>query len=482
MLLSQLLKDVEIAEPFKDVEIRFITDNSQNVTVGCAFVCIEGTHNDGHLFARLALSKGAKVIICERNLNLENQIIVKNSKKAYAKMCSAFFGYPSEKLNLFAITGTNGKTTTAFLLKNIIEANGEKCGLIGTVKEMAGDVSFSSQYTTPDAFQLQCLFNKMVLRGCSCCVMEASSQALSQGRLDGCSFKSAIFTNITQDHLDYHKSFEEYLKAKKRLFYKTKTAVINIDDSNSSIMAEALTCEVVSYSAQTNNAVFTADDILYSPDSVSYKLIYKGKGYPVKVNMPGIFSVYNSLSALACAISYGFDIEKCVEAVSKSKGVSGRAEIVPTKTDYNVMIDYAHSPDSLENILKTIKQYSRGRIITVFGCGGDRDKSKRAIMGRVAADLSDIAIVTSDNPRTEKPEAIIDDIKKGIEQSGKNNALFITDRREAISKALNIAQKDDVVLLAGKGHETYQILGEEKIHFDEREVIAELLNGNNQNE
>lgn len=475
MLLSQLLRDVETLTPYEDVEIGFITDNSQNVTAGCVFVCIEGLHSDGHKLANDALKRGALAVIAQRDLGLDRQITVDDTRKAYALMCAAFFGYPSKRLRLFGITGTNGKTTTAFLMKNIIEGCGEKCGLIGTVREMAGDAAFSAQYTTPDAFQLQCLFSKMVKRGCTCCVMEASSQALTQGRLDACEFEAGIFTNITRDHLDYHKTFEEYLKAKKKLFYISKTAVINIDDSHSSIMAEGLTGKAVSYSAQKSNAVFTADDIFLKSDGVEYSLIYKGKKHPVRLNIPGRFSVYNSMAALACCTEAGFDIQKAVKALSVCEGVPGRAEVLNTDTPYTVIIDYAHSPDSLENILTTVRDFCIGRVITVFGCGGDRDKTKRPIMGEIAARLSDIIVVTSDNPRSENPSEIIQDIKKGVPSVNINKALFIENRREAICKALSLAGENDVVLLAGKGHETYQITNEGKLHFDEREAVREFL-------
>lgn len=479
MLLSDLLRDVEIIKPYEDAEIRFITDNSRNVTVGCAFVCISGTHNDGHLFAPQALQKGARVVITQRDLKLENQIIVADTKKAYAFMCAAFFGYPSKKLRLFAVTGTNGKTSTAFLLQKIIEQNGESCGLIGTVEGDLGGSVVSAQYTTPDAFQLQCLFRKMVERGCSCCVMEASSQALEQGRLDACEFEVAVFTNITQDHLDYHKTFENYLNAKKRLFYKSATALINLDDSNSSIMAESLTCKVVRYSARTNDADFSAENIFLSPDSVEYDLNYNSQKYGVKVNIPGVFSVYNSLAAVACSALAGFDIHNALLAVRELKGVAGRAEVVKTDTPYTVVIDYAHSPDSMKNILETVNGYCKGRIITVFGCGGDRDKTKRPLMGDIAARLSDIVVVTSDNPRGENPSLIIKDILKGINKNVRAETTVVENRRDAICKALETAKKDDVVLLLGKGHETYQIINGQKNHFDEREVITEFLKAHN---
>lgn len=474
MLLSRLLESTGYKGKFKDREISFITDNSENVTSSSLFVCIKGARGDGHRYGRDAARKGA-VIVCEHSIGVSDEIIVKDTRRAYADFCGAFFSNPAKKMKLIGITGTNGKTTTAFLLKDIFEKNGYKCGLVGTVQDMAGDTVFYSERTTPDSFELNCLFSKMVKRGCEYCIMEVSSQALSQGRVDGLSFDCAVFTNLTQDHLDYHGTFENYAKAKKKLFSMCRKGIINIDDEKGLYMTHGEKCKTVTYSLLEDSADYTAKNIVQKSNGTEYEIIHKNKSIKVKVGIPGLFSVYNSLAAIVCASQEGIPLEKAVQVLKDSKGVKGRAEVVPTNRDFTVIIDYAHTPDSLENILKTIKGFAQGRIITVFGCGGDRDKAKRPVMGEIAVKFSDYLIVTSDNPRSENPQEIIKDILKGC-KNAEITVETIENRRKAIERALAIGEKDDIILLAGKGHETYQILGDKKIHFDEREIVSEYLN------
>lgn len=474
MLLSRLLESTGYKGKFKDREISFITDNSENVTSSSLFVCIKGARGDGHRYGRDAARKGA-VIVCEHSIGVSDEIIVKDTRRAYADFCGAFFSNPARRMKLIGITGTNGKTTTAFLLKDIFEKNGYKCGLVGTVQDMAGDAVFYSERTTPDSFELNCLFSKMVKRGCEYCIMEVSSQALSQGRVDGLSFDCAVFTNLTQDHLDYHGTFENYAKAKKKLFSMCRKGIINIDDEKGLYMTHGEKCQSVTYSLLEDSADYTAKNIVQKSNGTEYEIIHKNKSIKAEVGIPGLFSVYNSLAAIACASQEGIPLEKAVQVLKDSKGVKGRAEVVPTNKDFTVIIDYAHTPDSLENILKTIKGFAQGRIITVFGCGGDRDKAKRPVMGEIAVKFSDYLIVTSDNPRSENPQEIIKDILKGC-KNAEITVETIENRRKAIERALAIGEKDDIILLAGKGHETYQILGDKKIHFDEREIVSEYLN------
>lgn len=474
MLLSRLLESTGYKGKFKDREISFITDNSENVTSSSLFVCIKGARGDGHRYGRDAARKGA-VIVCEHSIGVSDEIIVKDTRRAYADFCGAFFSNPARRMKLIGITGTNGKTTTAFLLKDIFEKNGYKCGLVGTVQDMAGDTVFYSERTTPDSFELNCLFSKMVKRGCEYCIMEVSSQALSQGRVDGLSFDCAVFTNLTQDHLDYHGTFENYAKAKKKLFSMCRKGIINIDDEKGLYMTHGEKCQSVTYSLLEDSADYTAKNIVQKSNGTEYEIIHKNKSIKAEVGIPGLFSVYNSLAAIVCASQEGIPLEKAVQSLKDSKGVKGRAEVVPTNRDFTVIIDYAHTPDSLENILKTIKGFAQGRIITVFGCGGDRDKAKRPVMGEIAVKFSDYLIVTSDNPRSENPQEIIKDILKGC-KNAEITVETIENRRKAIERALAIGEKDDIILLAGKGHETYQILGDKKIHFDEREIVSEYLN------
>ena len=474
MLLSRLLESTGYKGKFKDREISFITDNSENVTSSSLFVCIKGARGDGHRYGRDAARKGA-VIVCEHSIGVSDEIIVKDTRRAYADFCGAFFSNPAKKMKLIGITGTNGKTTTAFLLKDIFEKNGYKCGLVGTVQDMAGDTVFYSERTTPDSFELNCLFSKMVKRGCEYCIMEVSSQALSQGRVDGLSFDCAVFTNLTQDHLDYHGTFENYAKAKKKLFSMCRKGIINIDDEKGLYMTHGEKCQSVTYSLLEDSADYTAKNIIQKSNGTEYEIIHKNKSIKAEVGIPGLFSVYNSLAAIVCASQEGISLEKAVQSLKDSKGVKGRAEVVPTNRDFTVIIDYAHTPDSLENILKTIKGFAQGRIITVFGCGGDRDKAKRPVMGEIAVKFSDYLIVTSDNPRSENSQEIIKDILKGC-KNAEITVETIENRRKAIERALAIGEKDDIILLAGKGHETYQILGDKKTHFDEREIVSEYLN------
>lgn len=468
MLLSQLLKDIKVLNAFEDREITDVTDKSGNIKDGCAFVCVKGARFDGHSIAEQVLAQGAKAVIVTRDLGLKEQIIVENSREAYALMCKNLFLRSADKLKIIGITGTNGKTTSAFVIKDILKELGVQSGLIGTVKNMVGDKSFHTELTTPDPHDMHSLFKAMVDEGIEYCVMETSSQAFHQMRLAGIHFTVGAFTNLTQDHLDYHGTLEEYKKCKKTLFYNCDTAIFNNDDEASAYMRDGITAQTADYSIKEKSD-YKAENVRLFSDRVEYDL----NGNRVVFHIPGDFSVYNSLTAISVVNKLGFPLEDVIRAAYSAKSVSGRVELLKTNTDFSVIIDYAHSPDGLEKAIKAVRGFTKGRVITLFGCGGDRDKTKRPKMGKIATELSDLVVVTSDNPRTEDPDEIIKDILAGIDSD--KEVITVTDRSEAIRKAISLAQKDDTILLAGKGHETYQVIGTERIHYDEREIVADIL-------
>lgn len=474
MKLSALLQGVKTQNAFEDVEIERVTDKIKDTKENSLFVCIDGNQFDGHKMAKQALQNGAVAVICERDLKINRQIIVQNTRKAYSQIASNFYENPTKNLKLIGVTGTNGKTSTSFFIKNMLNSMGYKCGLIGTIENDFGNGKTESTLTTPEPMELQKLFRNMVNNSCEYCVMEVSSQALAQNRVYGLEYEISILTNITVDHLDYHITMENYINSKLELFKNSRKAIVNIDDNNVKLVLSRIECPVVTCSTVDNRADYTAKNIICNESFVQYELVGINCIGRINVNLPGEFTVYNSLCASSALLELGFSIKDIAKSTEKIKQVKGRAERVSIPKNFTVIIDYAHTPDGLENILKCIKGFTRGRIITVFGCGGDRDKSKRAEMGKIAGELSNIAVVTSDNPRTENPLLIINDILGGMEKT-KSKLAIIENRRQAIEFALGKARKGDVVLLAGKGHETYQIIGNEKIHFDEREIIKEYF-------
>ena len=469
MLLSELLKGLNVLSEYVDREISDVTDKTNKISEGCAFVCVVGARFDGHSFAENAIKEGAKAVIVSRNLGLKEQILVENTREAYAVMCKNLCGCAVDKLTVIGITGTNGKTTTAFVVKDILSSLGIKSGLIGTVKNMVGEREFHTELTTPDPYDMHALFKMMVDDGIKYCVMETSSQAFHQMRLAGIHFETGVFTNLTQDHLDYHGTIEEYKRCKKTLFLNCDKAVINADDETGAYMSDGITAEVKTYGINTP-CDYKAENAEFFADRVEYDL----NGERVVFNIPGGFSVYNSLCAIGAVCSLGFGFSDVVKVISDASTVKGRLELLKTNTEYGVIIDYAHTPDGLEKALNAVRGFTKGRVITLFGCGGDRDKTKRPKMGRMATDLSDIVVVTTDNPRTEDPDEIIKEILIGTVGS-KAEVISITDRSEAIAYALKIAKAGDTILLAGKGHETYQVIGKERVHYDEREVVADIL-------
>lgn len=463
---------------WEDTEITDITINSKEVKSGSVFICIQGQSTDGHNFANQAAENGALAVVAEKEITCPCPVIIcDNTKIEMAKIASRFYGQPEKKLKLIGITGTNGKTTVSYLIKSILETAGKRVGIIGTNEILVGDEPVgikSSTPTTPNSLELHKIFAKMLKMGVEFVVMEVSSHALDLYRVYGLSYDAGVFTNLTRDHLDYHKTMENYFLAKAKLFDMCKVGVINTDDEYGKRLKSIGKSKKLTVG--TKDAELLAEDIAIDENGVTFSVNYGGENQKIELEISGMFSVYNALCALGAATSCGIDLKTAKAGLKNAKGVKGRLERVPIGTDYTVIIDYAHTPDGLENVLNTVNSFKKGRLIAVFGCGGDRDATKRPIMGDIGTRLSDIAVITSDNPRTEDPQKIIDDILKGADRE---NYKVITDRREAIGYALSLAKKDDVVLLLGKGQETYQILGTEKIHFDEREIVKEFLEKQN---
>lgn len=480
MLLSKILSGIKIMQSnaLPDTEISGISYDSRKTQPGDVFVAISGFETDGHRFIDSALKNGASVILCERKPEFEcSYVITDNSRYALAIASRNFFNDPASKMKSIGLTGTNGKTTTSYLIKHIIEkCTGEKTGLIGTINNMIGDEIIPTEHTTPESFELQKLLYDMNEAGCRYVIMEVSSHSLKLDRVAGIRFDVAEFTNLTQDHLDFHHTMDDYASSKKKLFSSCDTACINLDDDWSRYFLEGIPCFVNTYSIIDPKAGFYADDIVCTEKGAVFTVHHNNEEKEVSIPIPGLFSVHNALGALAACCSAGLDFDECCDALCSAKGVKGRLEIVDTGDDYTVIIDYAHTPDALKNVLNTLKPLTKGRLITLFGCGGDRDRTKRSIMGSVAAELSDLCIVTSDNPRTEDPLDIIHDIMPGI-YAHNTKYTVINDRIDAIHWAIDNACPGDVILLAGKGHEDYQIIGHVKHHMDEREIVSSYLKG-----
>lgn len=478
MKLGKILCGVDIAEQAADdvCEIGELKYDSRQVKPGDVFVAITGFETDGHNYIGKAIELGAAVIVCEYipegGISVP-YVRVSSSRRALAQMAANYFDHPADSMTMIGITGTNGKTTTTYLLKNILEAQGYKVGLIGTNQNMIGDEVLETERTTPESFELQRLFAQMRDAGCSHVLMEVSSHSLVLDRVYGITFAVGAFTNLTQDHLDFHKTMEAYRNAKALLFHHSKIGVMNRDDAHGRIILAEQACPFLTY-GEEDGCDLRAQDIELHADSIRFTCMTQDECTPVSLGIPGQFTVYNALCALSCAKALGISVAAAAAALRTAHGVKGRVEVVPTNTDYTVLIDYAHSPDGVENVLKAARGFTKGRLIGLFGCGGDRDSTKRPKMGAIAAKLSDLCIVTSDNPRTEKPEAIIDDILQGMKDTATPYEVIV-NRPEAIWHALDIAQPGDTIVLMGKGHETYQEINHVKHHLDEREVIAEYF-------
>lgn len=477
MKLRTLLEGLPILAQNADMELEItgVSYDSRRTKPGDLFVAVSGYATDGHKFIPMALQRGAAAVLCEHSMPEDAPWIrVRSARAALARLGINWYGAPAKSMQMIGVTGTNGKTSITCLVKEILEKScGAKVGLIGTIRNMIGEEALETERTTPESFELQGLLAQMRDAGCTHVVMEVSSHALELHRVDGIRYQVGAFTNLTEDHLDFHGTMENYRRAKAKLFTMCEHGVFNLDDPTAEKMIADASCTV--YTVGTGNADLTAREIELGSDHIAMQVCEGAETARVRVGIPGRFTVSNALVAIGIVRQLGVSLADAAQALAAAKGVKGRVEVVPTPgKPYTVLIDYAHTPDGLENLLRSVKDYCRGRVILVFGCGGDRDKTKRPIMGEIAVKYADFVIVTSDNPRTEDPMAIIRDILSGI--SGTKTPYAVEeDRRRAIRVALRCARKYDMILLAGKGHETYQILGTTKVHLDEREEVASAL-------
>lgn len=456
-----------------------ITGDSRQVVPGSIFVAVKGYSADGHDYIASAIKKGATTIVCEHIPEAVKDaavefVTVENSRRAIAELASEFYGHPSRKLNLVGITGTNGKTTTVTLLYNLFTAMGYKCGLLSTIANFVASERYEAVNTTSDPVTINSLLARMVEQGCEYCFMEVSSIGVEQDRVWGLDYKVGIFSNLTHDHLDYHKTFAEYLRCKKLFFDhlgKDAVAITNIDDRNGMVMTQNTAAKVVTYSCRR-----PADHTAKILEETFEGMLMKVDGTEVWCPLIGQHNAYNALAIYSTAVALGAQKEEVLVGLSKVPQVCGRLEVFKGPEDISVVIDYAHTPDAMENVLRTLREIAPERHLTcLFGCGGDRDKTKRPEMGKVAATMCDKVIITSDNSRTEQTCDIINDIKAGIERSQMKKVISLEDRREAIRTAIITALPKETILLAGKGHEDYQIMGREKRHFDEHEIVTEIL-------
>ena len=476
MKLGELLHNIPILETNADLEqeITGVSYDSRHTSPGDLFIALEGYETDGHRFIPMAREKGAACVLCQKAPQDGGPYVrTGDSRGALAQAGRNWFGDPAGEMTMVGVTGTNGKTTTTYLLKDVLEkAAGAKVGLIGTNQNMVGDEVLHTERTTPESFELQALFRRMADAGCTHVVMEVSSHALCLQRVAGIRFAVGLFTNLSQDHLDFHGSMEDYCDAKALLFRQCEKGVYNADDPWADRVTRDAPCPLSSFGEKAGE--LRGENIRLAVDGVDFDACRDGETVPVRVNIPGGFTVYNALGVMAAARELGVPLADSARVLRQSAGVKGRVEVVPVPGDYTVLIDYAVTPDAIENVLTTVRDFARGRVVILFGCGGDRDRGKRPKMGRIAAQMADFVVVTSDNPRTEVPGDIIADILPGLEGT-ETPYVVVEDRVEAIRYALDHARKDDVIILAGKGHETYQIVGHEKRHLDEREVVAAYI-------
>lgn len=482
MHLRDLLSEANYLEIIGDIDIdiKGLSYDSRRVRKGDLFFCIKGLKADGHRFAEKAEKAGAIAAVVENiqpDLSI-TQVIVGNTREAMARMASTFYRHPTKKLKLVGITGTNGKTTTSFMTEGIFTAAGQKTGLLGTIEYRIGDEKIAVSRTTPESLDLQALFANMVAAGVETAVIEVSSHAIDLLRVEACNFDVVVFTNLSQDHLDYHGTIDAYFEVKKRIFdatiHKNIAQVINIDDEYGSSLIREGRCRQLRYSTK-EEVELNARNITLKADGSSFVLISPGGNVDITLKLPGYYNVYNALAAAGAAVALGIDIDKIKEGLESLHSVPGRFERVNCGQDFSVIVDYAHTPDSLEKIIIAARQLTERKLITVFGCGGDRDRGKRPAMGRIAVELSDYTIITSDNPRNEEPLRIIKDIKSGINELGRARFEVEEDRRLAIKLAIEKAGKGDIVVIAGKGHEQGQEIADKIIPFDDVEVVRELL-------
>ena len=475
MKLSELVAGLEFQGDYIDREVTCVTSDSRKVAPGCVFVCIKGANFDGHTAAQSALDKGAAAVVCDHHAADGNELLVKNTRAANAVLCQNFFGNPQKQLKVVAVTGTNGKTTVTTVIKRCLENLGYHAGLIGTVCTEIDDIVLPSKYTTPEPWDLYSLMSRMVRTGCTHVVMEASSQALHQCRLANLHIDVAVFLNLSQDHLDYHGTMEEYFKAKKILFSQAETAVINIDDEKGKELAEELKIPTITFSSRSNDADYTAKSIDLRSDGIRY--VVSGYDYidRISFSMPGRYSVENSMAALCALFSLGIDRDKACGSLCEFKGVRGRCEVLHSG-DYTVITDFAHTADALQNFLSSVKPFARGKVITLFGCAGDRDAGKRPAMAEAVCSYSDLIVFTADNPRTEDPERTAESVRPVLESSKKTYKI-IMNRHKAVLAALDMMAPGDMLLLCGKGHEDYQVLDGVTVYLDEGRIVRDYFAG-----
>ena len=483
MILKDLIKNLKYITLTgnENVQIDSLTIDSRKVGKNTMYCAIKGFNVDGHKFIKNAIDSGASLILCEDIENIEKNdniaiLQVENTRKALAIIAKNFYNNPTENINLIGVTGTNGKTSTTYFLEQVMIEHKKTVGVIGTIETRENgkkiDFEFATS-TTPDTIELNELFKTMANDKIENIVMEVSSHALELYKVEGLKFNIGIFTNLTQDHLDMHKSMENYLKAKSKLFNMCNIGIINIDDEYADELIKNATCKIFTYSIEKESDL-QAININYFMDKVTFDVKINDKLESFVLNIPGRFSVYNALGVIGASIMQNIPIEVIKEGIKNIKGVPGRIQTVPNNKGFNVIVDYAHTPDGLDNIIKAVREFTKGRVITIFGCGGDRDRKKRSIMGEISARLSDYTIITSDNPRSEVPEAIIDEIETGVLPITSNYEK-ITSRKEAIYKGVRMAKENDSVIIAGKGHENYEIFADRTIHFDDTEVAFEAL-------
>ena len=477
MELSRIAQDLGIEHTGPQAEITAVDYDSRKVGRGSLFCCLVGEKTDGHNFASMAVEKGASALICQRPLPLNvPQLIVPDGREAMARAAACFYGHPERELTMLAVTGTNGKTSVTYMVKSVAETAGKKVGLIGTIQNLIGEEKVYTERTTPESVDLFALLRRMADKGVELVVMEVSSHALAQQRVAGIPFKAGLFTNLTQDHLDYHKTFENYRAAKKKLFAQCGIAILNGDDETAAYMKEGLSIPVWTMGIH-HPGEFYARGIEITTQGASFHLFTPQGNGRISLHISGLFSVYNAMGTAALCTAAGIPFSCIVKGLEGLRGVAGRLECVDTgDRPFSVYVDYAHTPDALQNVLETARGFTRRRLISVFGCGGDRDHGKRPIMGEIGGRYSDHVILTSDNPRTEDPMDILKAVEEGVKRTA-TPYIVTENRREAIREALEEAGDGDVIVIAGKGHESYQEINGVRHHFDDKEIVLSLLRG-----
>lgn len=477
MELSRIAQDLGIEYTGPQAEITAVDYDSRKVGRGSLFCCLAGEKTDGHNFAAMAVEKGASALICQRPLPLNvPQLIVPDGREAMARAAACFYGHPERELTMLAVTGTNGKTSVTYMVKSVAETAGKKVGLIGTIQNLIGEEKVYTERTTPESVDLFALLRRMADKGVDLVVMEVSSHALAQQRVAGIPFKAGLFTNLTQDHLDYHKTFENYRAAKKKLFAQCDIAILNGDDETAAYMKEGLSIPVWTMGIH-HPGEFYARGIEITTQGASFHLFTPQGNGRISLHISGLFSVYNAMGTAALCTAAGIPFSCIVKGLEGLRGVAGRLECVDTgDRPFSVYVDYAHTPDALQNVLETARGFTRRRLISVFGCGGDRDHGKRPIMGEIGGRYSDHVILTSDNPRTEDPMDILKAVEEGVKRTA-TPYIVTENRREAIREALEEAGDGDVIVIAGKGHESYQEINGVRHHFDDKEIVLSLLRG-----